>query len=41
MDPGESIAQAAVRETNEETGWTSEVTGVVGLYTNPNWSPSV
>jgi 8-oxo-dGTP pyrophosphatase MutT (NUDIX family) len=41
MDPGESIAQAAVRETNEETGMDIEVTGVVGLYTNPNLVPSV
>jgi ADP-ribose pyrophosphatase YjhB (NUDIX family) len=36
MDPGESIAQAAVRETKEETGIDVEVTGVVGLYTNPS-----
>ena len=35
MDPGESIAQAAVREVKEETGIDVEVTGVVGLYTNP------
>jgi len=36
MDPGESIAQAAVRETKEEAGVDIEVTGIVGLYTNPH-----
>ena len=35
MDTGESIAQAAVRETKEETGIDSEITGLVGIYTNP------
>ena len=35
MDPGESISQTAVRETKEETGMDVEVTGVVGIYTNP------
>jgi ADP-ribose pyrophosphatase YjhB (NUDIX family) len=33
---GEYIAQTAVRETQEETGVDIEVTGVVGIYTNPN-----
>jgi hypothetical protein len=32
---GEYIADAAVRETKEETGMDIEVTGLVGLYTNP------
>jgi ADP-ribose pyrophosphatase YjhB (NUDIX family) len=35
MDVGEFIADAAVRETKEETGMDIEVTGLVGLYTNP------
>ncbi|MCX5117271.1 NUDIX domain-containing protein [Micromonospora sp. NBC_00362] len=36
QDFGEYIAEAAVRETREETGIVVEVTGVVGIYTNPN-----
>jgi len=35
MDPGETIAQAGVRETKEETGIDCEITGLVGVYTNP------
>lgn len=35
MDLGESISQAAVRETKEETGIDTEVIGLVGIYTNP------
>ena len=35
MDLGESITDAAVRETQEETGITCEITGLVGIYTNP------
>ncbi|MGZ9933492.1 NUDIX hydrolase [Streptomyces sp. NC-S4] len=35
VDTGESAADAAVRETREETGFDVEVTGLVGLYTDP------
>jgi 8-oxo-dGTP pyrophosphatase MutT (NUDIX family) len=33
---GEYIAQTAVRETKEEAGVDVEVTGLVGIYTNPS-----
>jgi ADP-ribose pyrophosphatase YjhB (NUDIX family) len=36
MDVGESMADAVVREVEEETGIDVEVTGVVGIYSNPN-----
>ncbi|MGI8330373.1 NUDIX hydrolase [Actinomadura scrupuli] len=35
IDLGESVAQAAVRETREETGIDCEITGIVGIYTDP------
>jgi ADP-ribose pyrophosphatase YjhB (NUDIX family) len=35
IDLGESAPDAAVRETKEETGFDVEVTGLVGIYTNP------
>lgn len=35
IDLGESVAQAAVRETKEETGIDCEVTGLVGIYSDP------
>lgn len=31
-EEGETFAEAAVRETLEETGWRVEVTGLVGVY---------
>lgn len=34
-DIGESIADTVVREVHEETGIHVQVTGLVGLYTNP------
>lgn len=36
MDIGETIVQTAVREVAEETGITCVITGLVGIYTNPN-----
>ncbi|WP_042383857.1 NUDIX hydrolase [Streptacidiphilus melanogenes] len=35
IDLGESLTQAAVRETDEETGIRCEITGLVGIYTDP------
>ncbi|HOY24042.1 MAG TPA: NUDIX hydrolase [Cellvibrio sp.] len=38
LDPDETLQEAAIRETLEETGWTVKLTGVVGvnLYTAPS-----
>jgi 8-oxo-dGTP pyrophosphatase MutT (NUDIX family) len=35
QDLGESLVQTGVRETKEETGIDCEITGLVGLYTDP------
>jgi ADP-ribose pyrophosphatase YjhB (NUDIX family) len=35
IDLGESVTQAAIRETKEETGIDCEITGLVGIYTDP------
>ena len=35
VDLGESLTQAAVRETREETGVDCEITGLSGIYTDP------
>jgi 8-oxo-dGTP pyrophosphatase MutT (NUDIX family) len=35
IDLGESLVQAAIRETREETGIDCEITGLVGIYTDP------
>ncbi|KAE9649072.1 NUDIX hydrolase [Pseudomonas sp. PB106] len=32
LDPDETLIEAAVRETLEETGWDVEPTGVIGIY---------
>ena len=37
LEAGETLAAAALRETREETGWTVQLTGIIGtaLYTSP------
>ena len=35
IDLGESVAQAAVRETLEESGIDCAITGIVGIYSDP------
>jgi ADP-ribose pyrophosphatase YjhB (NUDIX family) len=35
VELGESLAQAAVRETREESGVDCEITGIAGIYTDP------
>jgi 8-oxo-dGTP pyrophosphatase MutT (NUDIX family) len=35
VDVGESLIEAAVRETAEEAGLRVRITGLVGLYTDP------
>lgn len=37
VDDGESIAQAAIRETHEETGLDVELLQLVGIYSRPDW----
>jgi 8-oxo-dGTP pyrophosphatase MutT (NUDIX family) len=36
MDPGESAAEACVREVYEETGLRARVTRLVGIYSSPD-----
>jgi ADP-ribose pyrophosphatase YjhB (NUDIX family) len=35
IDLGESMTEAAIRETKEESGVDCEITGLVGIYTDP------
>jgi ADP-ribose pyrophosphatase YjhB (NUDIX family) len=36
MDIGETLGQCVVREVKEETGLDIELTGLLGIYTDPN-----
>jgi ADP-ribose pyrophosphatase YjhB (NUDIX family) len=36
VKPGESVSQAVTREVKEETGVDCRVTGLVGIYSDPN-----
>jgi ADP-ribose pyrophosphatase YjhB (NUDIX family) len=35
VEPGESVSQATAREVREETGIECEVTGLIGIYSDP------
>lgn len=35
VSPGESVTETALRELWEETGWRAEVTGLIGVYSDP------
>jgi 8-oxo-dGTP pyrophosphatase MutT (NUDIX family) len=35
IDPGETVREAGIRETEEETGYRVRITGLVGIYTDP------
>ncbi|MBN8657430.1 MAG: NUDIX hydrolase, partial [Anaerolineae bacterium] len=41
VEDGESVAQAAIRETKEETGLDVELTRMVGIYSRFSNMPSV
>jgi len=37
MEMNERITEAAIREAKEETGYDVEITGIAGIYTNPDY----
>ncbi|MEK7520249.1 MAG: NUDIX domain-containing protein [Patescibacteria group bacterium] len=37
VDAGESVAEAVIRETKEETGLDVRLTRMVGVYSRPHW----
>ena len=39
LDPGETPAQALVREAREETGWTIRIRRRLGIYQRYTWMP--
>lgn len=39
VDYGESVETAAIREAREETGLTVELTGILGVYSDPHRDP--
>jgi ADP-ribose pyrophosphatase YjhB (NUDIX family) len=41
IDPGESVADAAIRETYEETGLEVQLTQLVGIYSRPKWGAHI
>ena len=41
IDLGESMTDAGVRETKEETGIDCEIVGLVGIYSDPHLNPWV
>lgn len=40
IEAGETLVEAAVREALEETGAEVEISGIVGVYSRPNWRDS-
>ena len=37
VEPGESVAQAALREVREETGLDVQIVRLIGVYSRPRW----